>query len=108
MPISAGDVWRLYVKPSLDGELVFRKKTTMRRSARVVAINQKVAANPPAKAASQACINAGKSKTVVKYVGGTRQLAQAADIKCFKSQLRSQMRTIVGGGAPVTAPALPA
>lgn len=42
--VSAGDVWRLYVKPSLDGRLVIRKKTVMRRSARVLERNRTFAA----------------------------------------------------------------
>lgn len=47
MPVSAADVWRLYIKPSMHGQLVIRKKTVMRRSARVIAVNRSFAAVKP-------------------------------------------------------------
>ena len=45
--VTAADVWRIYVKPSLDGLIVFRKKTVTRRSARVIARNQQFASVKP-------------------------------------------------------------
>jgi hypothetical protein len=54
---------------------VFRKPGVMRRSARVLAINDRVAANPPA------------SKCAGK------------DWKAFVSCLRREMKSTVGGGA---------
>jgi hypothetical protein len=41
---TAGDVWRVYIKPSLDGELVIRKKTTNQTSARLAARKSKLEA----------------------------------------------------------------
>lgn len=38
---------KVFYKPSL-GKVVFRKPGVMRRSDRVIAINERVAANPPA------------------------------------------------------------
>lgn len=104
MPVTAADIWRLYVKPSLGGQIIFRNKATHHSSARIAAVNKRVADNPPAARASQACIAAGRSKTVVKYKGGTRVVEQAADIACFRSQLRKEMLALVGGGAGAALP----
>jgi hypothetical protein len=65
---------KVFYKPSL-GKVVFRKPGVMRRSARVLAINDRVAANPPA------------SKCAGK------------DWKAFVSCLRREMKSTVGGGA---------
>lgn len=65
---------KVYYKPSL-GKVVFRKPGVMRRSTRVLAINDRVAANPPA------------SKCAGK------------DWKAFVSCLRREMKSTVGRGA---------
>ena len=46
---SVGDVWRIYTKPSMDGAIIFRKKTVQRRSMRVIERNRQFAANPPSR-----------------------------------------------------------
>jgi len=45
--VTAADVWRIYVKPSLNGLLVFRKKTVIRRSSRVIERNRRFASIKP-------------------------------------------------------------
>lgn len=65
---------KVYYKPSL-GKVVFRKPGVLRRSMRVLAINDKVAANPPA----------------------TR--CAGRPWKSFVSCLRREMKATVGAGA---------
>jgi len=45
--VTAADVWRIYVKPSMDGRLIPRKKTVLRRSAKVLERNKIFAQKAP-------------------------------------------------------------
>jgi len=50
---------KVYYKPSL-GKVVFRKPGVMRRSTRVLAINDRVAANPPASKSKVSVLDCAK------------------------------------------------
>ena len=88
-----GDVFRAYVKPTLGGELVIRKRNVIRRSARVKAVNEKFGNAKIAQQAKQACLNAGKGVEVVRYKNGQRVTEKACPIQEFRKYLRAQART---------------
>lgn len=44
---TAADVWKCYIKPSMDGRLIIRKKTVIRRSLRVIERNKAFAGVKP-------------------------------------------------------------
>jgi len=71
MPTMA-DVWRVYVKPSMDGRLVIRKKGVIRRSERVIERNRRFA---QAKIAS-AC----KGRRWKQFVSCLREQARSAGL----------------------------
>ena len=68
--ITAGDIWRVYVKPSLDGKIIFRKRNTVQTSARVKASKERIAAAKPGHAAKEACEKAKRTVTKRVYVPG--------------------------------------
>lgn len=71
---TAGDIWKVYVKPSLDGEMVIRKRTSNQTSARLKARQDKLAALPdgsyPSQVAHKALVAAGKCRTKRVYKPG--------------------------------------
>ena len=89
-----------YIKPSLDGILVLRKRTTAQVSARVAASKERVRSARPSVAAHDACVAAGKARRVRVYVPGRGYRAKdVCPIKTMKSFLRDAMVRAHGGAA---------
>jgi len=94
-----GDVFRCYVKPTLDGLLVIRKRNVIRKSKKVMAINKKLedavaAGKAPAKLAREECIR----HKGWYYIG--KDGKKHCHIKHFIKLLRKYMReTITGASA---------
>lgn len=97
---TVGDVWRCYVKPSLKGLLVIRKKDTRRKSEKVRAINRKLieakrTGTLPAKLAHDECIkHEGWWYWDYDYEKG--KWVQRCRIEHFRRLLREQMLKLVG------------
>jgi hypothetical protein len=100
MPATLGDTFRVYVKPSLEGELVIRKKTSNQSSGRVKARQDKVhktknTENAPAKVAHKQCESDKKTRTVKVYVPGEGYKEKAVcPIKEMKSYLKTAMEKV--------------
>lgn len=62
-----GDVWRVYVKPSLKGGLVIRKRTT------AVISGAKVARMEAFKATAPGCVRTSRGQPWRKYIASLRQ-----------------------------------
>lgn len=75
-----GDVFRVYIKPSLKGGMVIRKRTT------AVISGAKVARMEAFKAAAPACIRTARGQPWGKYI----------------ASLRSCMATLKTGAGPAT------
>ena len=98
MPITVGDVWKPYAKPSEKGRLIIRKKTVNRKSARVLARNQELARlagqpNHPATIARNRCLNEEPWRSVCVYtdyvyVNGTKQEIKRCKVQCFRRLLK--------------------
>jgi len=97
--------WKIYYKPSLD-EFVIRQRHTNLTSARVKAIQEKVAAVKPGAAAHEAGLRLGLARKQIRYINGQRQVVDVVPIKVFSKQLRDIMKRELGGGAGAV-PALP-
>lgn len=101
---SLGDVYRVYVKPSLDGLMVVRKKTTRHVSARVAASKERIrkyseTVKPPAREAHEALVAAGKCPTKRVYKPGVGyEERPVCPIKLMKSELRKAMKRAHGAG----------
>jgi len=80
--VTLGDAFRVYIKPSLGGRLVIRKRNTIHYSERVKARQRWVAERKPGKIAREKCEAAGK------VVGGR------CPIKYFRVYLREAMKGI--------------
>jgi hypothetical protein len=98
-----GDTFRIYVKPSLDGLLVARKKTTRQTSSRVEASKERLrklknTANVPSKLAHEELVKLGKCpiKRVYKPGKGYEE-KPVCPIKEMRSALRVQMKKVHGG-----------
>lgn len=97
-----GDTFRAYVKPSLDGLLVIRKKTTRQTSARVDASKKRVkeaaiAGRAPAKVAHETLAGTGKCPTKRVYVAGKGYTERpVCPIKLMKSELSKAMKAVHG------------
>jgi len=96
-----GDVFRAYIKPSLDGEIIIRKKNTVQTSARVEAVKSKLRETKntdraPAKVAHEACVKAGRAVEKRVYVPGkgyeTRMVCPISEMRSF---LREAMKGVV-------------
>ena len=83
-----GDVFRAYVKPSLGGELVIRKRNTIRRSENVRKVNENFATAKLASQANGKCKQDNKTVKQIRYVGGKRVEADVCPIQYFRSYLR--------------------
>lgn len=68
--ITLGDVFRPYVKPSLQGRLVLRKRNSNQTSARLAERKMKVAEAKPAVAAHQRCVQEGHAVPKRVYIPG--------------------------------------
>ncbi len=89
-----------YIKPSLDGALILRKRTTTQVSARVKASKERVRTARPSVAAHDACVAANKARMVRVYVPGTGYQEKAVcPIKTMKSFLRDSMKRAHGAAA---------
>lgn len=90
--VTLADVFRAYVKPSLGGELVLRKRNVTRRSAKVIEVNEKFGNAKIAESARQACINAHKGYKAIRYVDGQRKVVDVCPIQEFRKYLRAQAK----------------
>lgn len=100
MSATLGDTLRAYIKPSLNGEIVLRKRTSNQTSGRLKARQNKVAAtknsaSAPARVAHDACKAAGKTRNVRVYEPGKGYTEKpVCPIKEMKSQLRDAMKKV--------------
>jgi len=97
--------WKIYYKPSLD-EFVIRQRHTNHTSARVKAIQERVADLKPGAAAHEAAVRLGLARKQIRYINGQKQIVDVVPIKVFSKQLRDIMKRELGGGAGAV-PALP-
>jgi len=87
-----GDVYRPYVKPSLDGKLVLRKRTSNQTSARLKDRKEKIPDTEPARLAYRACVDDGKAVEKRVYVPGKGyEIKKVCPIKEFKKYLKDAM-----------------
>ena len=97
-----GDVFSVYVKPSLEGRLVVRKRTSNQGSARLKARQQKLAAlrgteRVPAKVAHNKCVQEGKAVMQRVYEPGVGYKEQnVCPIKYMRGYLKSAMGNLGG------------
>jgi len=97
-----GDVFRCYVKPSLKGLLVIRKKTTIQTSARLEAAKRRVAEHTnlsdyPARLAHEECVKNGWARKVRKYIPGKGyEEVDVCPIEKFRVLLRKYMKMVHG------------
>ncbi len=93
-----GDVFRAYIKPSLDGAIILRKKTSDQTSDRVAKSKERVRTAKPSKAAHDACVSAGLARSVRVYEPGVGYKEQkVCPIRTMKSFLRDSMKRAHGG-----------
>jgi hypothetical protein len=99
-PVTLGDVYRIYVKPSLGGLLVTRKKRTRQTSPAVEASKARLRkfkndVNAPSKKAHKKCIDAGagvKKLVYVKDIGYVEK--PVCPMKNMIGFLRTQMEEV--------------
>lgn len=84
--VTPADVWRLYVKPSMDGRLIIRKKTVNRKSTKVLARNRAFAEAKP----SAGC---GHSQQNGTFYGGQYHTSWKKFVSCE----RANAQKLVGG-----------
>ncbi len=90
--VTFADVFKAYVKPSLKGRLVLRKRTSNQTSSRLQARKMKVAEAKPAEEAHRRCIADGKAVPKRVYVPGKGyEEREVCPIEVFKSYLREAM-----------------
>ncbi len=93
--VSLGDVFRVYVKPSLKGRLIFRKRTSRQKSARLEMRKDAVAKQKPAKKAWEACKRAGETEERIVYKknkGYVRK--EVCPMDKFEKYLRAAMKKV--------------
>lgn len=93
--ITIADIWSVYVKPSLNGRTIFRKKGVNRRSERVKERNREFAKLRASKVAKYHCLKEGGPDCIrVKntYVGGERIKIKICKWGCFEPKLRQAAR----------------
>jgi len=111
---TVGDVWRVYVKPSLKkGYLVIRKKSTRQTSPNVEASKERVKSfaktrGAPAKIAHDKCIEDGKGVEKIVYEPGRgyvkKTVCPIEDMRTYLSRVmeevqsgaKSHKRTVAG------------
>lgn len=97
---TAADVWSLYIKPSLDGELVIRKKTSTQTSARLAARKSKLEAlkgtgRTPAEVCHTELVAKNVCPTKRVYVAGKGyEERPVCPIKEMKSCLKGKMAAL--------------
>lgn len=97
---TAGDIWRMYVKPSLGGRVVFRKRTSIQTSARLKERQSALAAlkmSPDAPATKCHKMLVDKGKCVEKEVhipGKGKQKKMVCPISEMRSCLREEMKKV--------------
>lgn len=92
------DTFTAYIKPSLDGLLVIRKRNTNQTSSRVAASKKRVEDAKPSVTAHNACVAAGESRKVRMYKPGTGYVdADVCPIKTMKRYLRTAMKSAHAG-----------
>lgn len=92
-----GDTFRAYIKPSLGGILVLRKRNSIQTSGRVKKSQERVGARKPSKAAHDACVSANKARNVRVYVPGKGYEEQkVCPIQVMKGFLRKEMKSAHG------------
>lgn len=92
------DTFTAYIKPSLDGRLVLRKRTSNQTSSRVAASQRRVEDAKPSVRAHEACVAAGESRKMRMYIPGLGyQERDVCPIKTMKRHLRNAMRSAHGG-----------
>ncbi len=87
MPVSASDVWRVYMKATtgrVKGALIARKRGVNRRSSKVIERNRLIADKKPAKAAVTYCKN-NYPKSLCQYKGKDNKWH--CKITCFRRAL---------------------
>lgn len=92
MPVSVGDVWRVYMKATTGktkGALIPRKKGVNRKSVKVIARNKLIAEKKPAKAAVEYCKN-NYPKSLCQYQG--KDGKWHCNITCFRRALMEVFR----------------
>lgn len=93
-----GDVFRAYIKPSLDGAIILRKKTSDQTSDRVKKSKERVRTAKPSVAAHEACVAAGKARSVRVYEPGVGYKEEkVCPIQVMKTYLRDSMKRAHGG-----------
>jgi len=99
-----GDVYRVYVKPSLKkGYLVIRKRSTRQVSPNVEASKERVRAftktrGAPAKLAHDKCIEAGKGVEKIVYEPGRGYVKKVVcPIEDMRTHLREVMEEVQSG-----------
>jgi hypothetical protein len=80
-----GDTFRVYIKPSLDGQLVIRKKTSNQTSARLKARQAQFASVAPSKPCHDELVSAGKCRDV------------KGKMTCHIKDMKACMRRRLGG-----------
>ena len=97
---TAGDVWRPYIKPSLNGLLVLRKRNTIHTSERVLKVQNKIreysrTEKSPAKIAYDACKADGKTVKKRVYKPGEGYVEkEVCPMPIFKRYLSKAMKEI--------------
>jgi hypothetical protein len=92
-----GDTLRAYIKPSLDGAIILRKRTTTQVSPRVKASQERVGSAKPSVSAHAACETAGKARPVRVYKPGVGyEEKKVCPIKTMKAFLRDSMKRAHG------------
>jgi len=93
-----GDVFKVYIKPSLDGLMVIRKRNTVQESAAVFASKDAVANAPayigkyPAQLAHEELVKEGKCREKIVYRPGKGyEVKPVCPIKEMKKYLRKYM-----------------
>jgi hypothetical protein len=95
-----GDVLRAYIKRSLGGAIVLRKRTTDQTSPRVEASKKALKSlknkpEVPPKVAHGKCVGAGDSVKKFKYIPGKGYVIEdVCPIEKMKSYLRTEMEAL--------------
>lgn len=93
--VTLADVFRVYIKPSLDGRIVFRKKTSKQTSARLLERKMKVAKAKPAQEAYENCKRNGDTVMKRVYIPGKGyETKEVCPIDKFRTYLRQAMSEV--------------
>lgn len=86
------DTYSVYIKESLDGRLIIRKKTTKHVSPRVEASKERVARAKPGAIAERMCIDAGYAVEKKVYKPGEGYITKkVCPMRHFRRFLREAM-----------------